>query len=154
MATYTIRDLSARYGVSAPTLRYYEQIGLLENVLHNDQKQRVYTEEHLVRLDAIQCFKQTGLPLKKIKEFFQYEKELPRYIDNVVDMMKEHEESIQKEIQMLQEGLCHIQHKTRYYSGIQTAIREGTSWPCWEDCGEPAAPQQVAGLLACGACKQ
>lgn len=136
MATYTIRDLSDRYGISAPTLRYYEQIGLLENVGHNGQRQRVYTEEHIGRLNAIQCFKQTGLPLKKIKEFFLYEKELPQYIDEVVLMMEEHEENIQKEIQMLEEGLCHIRHKTRYYTGIQKAIREGRPWPCWEDCGE------------------
>lgn len=133
MANYTIRELSDRYGIAASTLRYYEDLGLLDNVTHNDKNQRIYDDNHIARLDAIQCFKQTGLPLGKIKEFFEYSANLPEHIDAVLEMMIEHEADIKNQMQQLQDGLDHIQHKVRFYSGIQTAIQEHKPWPTWEE---------------------
>lgn len=133
MAEYTIRELATRYNIPTSTLRYYEDLGLLKNVTHNEKNQRVYSDCHIATLDAIQCFKQTGLPLGKMKEFFEYAENLREHIDEVVDMMVEHEANIKKQMQELQEGLNHIQHKIRFYSGIQTAIENKTPWPHWED---------------------
>ncbi len=133
MAEYTIRELAERYQVQASTLRYYEEVGLLKAVVHNEKQQRVYSEEHIAALDAIQCFKQTGLPLGRIREFFEYSEDLRGHIQEVVDMMTEHEQSIVQKIQELQCGLEHIRHKVRFYEGIQKAIENDTEWPCWDE---------------------
>lgn len=133
MAHYTIRELSVRYNIPTSTLRYYEDLGLLTNVTHNEKNQRIYDESHIATLNAIQCFKQTGLPLSKIKDFFEYSSNLSENIDDVLNMMIEHETNIKNKIEQLQDGLEHIQQKIRFYSGIQTAIREQRPWPCWED---------------------
>ena len=124
MAEYTIRELATKYDIPTSTLRYYEDLGLLRNVIHN---------ENISVLDAIQCFKQTGLPLGKMKEFFEYAGNLRENIDEVVDMMVEHEANIKKQMQELQDGLEHIQHKIRFYSGIKQAINDKKPWPHWED---------------------
>lgn len=139
MAEYTIREIADKYKIPASTLRYYEDLGLLENVTHTDKNQRIYTEEHMVRLDAIQCFKQTGLPLSKIQDFFRYAENLREHIDPIVDMMQEHEKNVIGQIEALQEGLSHIQHKVRFYTAIQEAIRENRPWPKWGDFYEPKA---------------
>ena len=136
MAEYTIRELAIRYDIPTSTLRYYEDLGLLKNVTHNEKNQRVYNDGHIATLDAIQCFKQTGLPLGKMKEFFEYAENLREHIDEVVDMMVEHEANIKKQMQELQDGLDHIQHKVRFYSGIKKAIDDKTPWPHWEDFAE------------------
>ena len=34
--TYTIREMSERFGLPASTLRYYEEIGLLTDVIHTN----------------------------------------------------------------------------------------------------------------------
>lgn len=133
MAEYTIRELANKYGIPTSTLRYYEDLGLLENVEHTEKNQRVYNDEHIARLDAIQCFKQTGLPLGKMQDFFRYARNLTEHIDEIVDLMNEHEAYIVEQIKNLQDGLSHIQHKVRFYSGIQQAIEEKTPWPRWED---------------------
>lgn len=133
MAEYTIRELAVRYNMPASTLRYYEDLGLLTNVTHNEKNQRIYNDSHIATLNAIQCFKQTGLPLGKMKEFFEYAEDLEEHIDEVVDMMVEHEADIKRQMQELQDGLDHIQHKVRFYLGIKKAIENKTPWPRWED---------------------
>ena len=36
--TYTIREMSERFGLPASTLRYYEEIGLLMDVINTESK--------------------------------------------------------------------------------------------------------------------
>ena len=62
--TYTIREMSERFGLPASTLRYYEEIGLLTDVIHTESKKRIYTQQHINCMTAIlwvshfQSFKQ------------------------------------------------------------------------------------------------
>ena len=74
--TYSITDLSKRFDLPASTIRYYEKIGLLENVEHANSYRRVYNDSHIDRLNAIECFKKALLPLDEIKRFFTYEKNM------------------------------------------------------------------------------
>ena len=74
--TYTISELSKMFDLPASTIRYYEKIGLLENVEHLDSKRRIYNDSHVDRLNAIECFKKALLPLDEIKLFFTYEKDI------------------------------------------------------------------------------
>lgn len=133
MNTYTIRELSQRFNVPSSTLRYYEDMGLLENVGRTGNNQRIYTEEHIRRLEGIHCFKRTGLPIAKIQEFYKYENDLDAHIDDIIQLVSEHEENIQAKIAELQQELLHIQHKVRFYNGIKEAIVSGKPRPKWGD---------------------
>lgn len=135
--SYTINELSKMFHLAPSTLRYYEELGLLINVTHTDKKQRIYTDEHIARLHAIQCFKQTGLPLAKIQLFFEYEKNLPEHIKEIIELMTTQEKGILEQIRNLENGLAHIRHKIRFYNGICEAIQEDKAWPCWEDFAKP-----------------
>ena len=74
--TYSITDLSKKFNLPASTIRYYEKIGLLENVEHVNSYRRIYNDSHIDRLNAIECFKKALLPLDEIKLFFAYEKNM------------------------------------------------------------------------------
>ena len=50
--TYTIREMSERFGLPASTLRYYEEIGLLTDVIHTESKKRIYTQQHISASNA------------------------------------------------------------------------------------------------------
>lgn len=133
MNTYTIKDLSRRFDVPSSTLRYYEDMGLLENVGRTANNQRIYTDEHIRRLEGINCFKKTGLPIARIQEFYTYEKEVDTHIEEIIQLVTEHESNIQAKIAELQQELLHIQHKVRFYNGIKEAIDAGVPQPRWED---------------------
>lgn len=122
MQTYTIRELSQKYNVPASTLRYYEDIGLLVNVGRTESNQRIYTEEHIRRLDGIHCFKNTGLPIAKIQEFYVYESDVEANIDSILELVSQHEENTKQQIAKMQNDLLHIQEKVRHYQAIKSSI--------------------------------
>ena len=133
MNTYTIKDLSKRFNVQSSTLRYYEDIGLLENVGRTENNQRIYTDEHIRRLEGIHCFKRTGLPIAKIQEFYKYESNLDEHMEDIIQLVTEHEANIQAKIAELQQELLHIQHKVRFYNGMKEAMDSGKPLPKWGD---------------------
>lgn len=133
MKTYNIREIGQIFDVPSSTLRYYEELGILPEVKRDEHKQRVYTDEHIDRLQAITCFKRTGLPMSKIHDFFEYAENLRDNIDKVVDMMENHEKYIVDQMEKMQQDLDHIRQKVRFYNGIKKAIEKDESWPCFDD---------------------
>ena len=61
----TIGELSARSGVSASALRFYEREGLIES-RRTDGNQRRYAPVTLRRVALIQAGKSAGIPLERI----------------------------------------------------------------------------------------
>ena len=133
MKTYNIREIGQIFDVPSSTLRYYEELGILPEVKRDEHKQRVYTDEHIDRLQAITCFKRTGLPMSKIHDFFEYAENLRDNIDKVVDMMENHEKYIVDQMEKMQQDLDHIRQKVRFYNGIKKAIEKDEPWPCIDD---------------------
>lgn len=64
----SIGDLSRRTGVKVPTIRYYEQMGLLPSVGRTEGNQRRYGLPGLERLAFIRHARDLGLPIGVIRE--------------------------------------------------------------------------------------
>jgi DNA-binding transcriptional MerR regulator len=62
-----IGALAERTGTNAPTIRYYEEIGLLRPADRQRGGQRVYGEEDLKRLTFIRRCRQFGFPLEQVR---------------------------------------------------------------------------------------
>ena len=68
MTLQTINQVSRQYDISTRTLRYYEQIGLLQSIRTADYAYRTYDADALRRLQQIIILKKLRIPLKTIKE--------------------------------------------------------------------------------------
>lgn len=130
---YTIQELTSMLHVPASTLRYYEEIGLLENVNRNAQNQRIYDDSHIKKLHGINCFKRTGMSISKILEFYNYAANLDTNIDDILLLVKEQETDIQEKIKVMEMDLVHIREKIRYYSAVKEALEENFPRPRWSD---------------------
>jgi DNA-binding transcriptional MerR regulator len=64
----SIGELSKRAGVKIPTIRYYEQMGLIQAPERSEGNQRRYTQADLERLSFIRHGRDLGLPIEAIKE--------------------------------------------------------------------------------------
>jgi DNA-binding transcriptional MerR regulator len=64
----SIGEVSKQTGLSARTIRYYEEVGLLPGVRRRTAGRRVYGPDELERLSFIQRLKTLGLSLAEIKE--------------------------------------------------------------------------------------
>ena len=64
----SIGALSRQTGVKIPTIRYYEEMGLLEEAERSSGNQRRYTQEHLKRLSFIRHSRELGFSIPDIQE--------------------------------------------------------------------------------------
>jgi MerR family transcriptional regulator, repressor of the yfmOP operon len=72
-----ISDAAARAGVSARTLRYYEELGLLSPSLYTAGGERRYTDDDLAHLGRILELREVlGMNLDEIREFLSLETRL------------------------------------------------------------------------------
>jgi len=65
---FSIAQVRENTGVSARTLRYYEELGLLPGVRRRAGGRRIYGRDELERLRFIQRLKALGLTLAEIKQ--------------------------------------------------------------------------------------
>lgn len=65
---YRIGELAAKVGLTERTIRYYEELGLLESVKRLDGGVRTYTDDDVRRLKYIGKLKMLGLTLQEMLE--------------------------------------------------------------------------------------
>lgn len=63
---YTVNKLSKLAGISARTLRYYDEIGILKPARINSSRYRVYGQSEVNLLQQILFYKELGMPLEDI----------------------------------------------------------------------------------------
>ena len=66
MNLLTITEISKNFHISTRTLRYYEQIGLLQSTKKDDYAYRTYDEAAVLRLQQIVVLRKLRIPLKQI----------------------------------------------------------------------------------------
>ena len=133
MSAYSIAELSKTLNLTAPTLRYYEEIGLLPPVLRNTSGQRVYTEEHFDRLHAILCFKNAGMSIADIQKFFTYEANEQTHINEMLELLTPLPTNTLDRLHAEIKAYAHLLRKVEFYHAIKDSLDHQTPYPKWQD---------------------
>lgn len=133
MAQYTIRMVSEMFDLPASTLRYYEELGLLTNVDRTASGQRIYEQKHINRLKTICCFKNTGMSMAQLQQFFSYESDEPAHIDDILSLLDGQKQHVLEQMEQLQKDYEHVLRKLHYYGDIKTSLENGLPLPQWAD---------------------
>lgn len=67
----TIGQIAKTVGIPTKTIRYYEEIQLLQPAKRMDNKYREYSEEDIARLRLIKQARALGLPLNEVKQLVE-----------------------------------------------------------------------------------
>lgn len=67
---YRIGELARMAGVTVRTIRYYEELGILESQERGESEHRRYTGRDLLHLQRVQQLKSYDLTLNEIREIF------------------------------------------------------------------------------------
>lgn len=65
-----IRDVAVKYSISARTLRYYEDMGLIKSIRSDDYAYRLYDEAAVKRLEQILILRRLDISIKDIRRIF------------------------------------------------------------------------------------
>lgn len=70
MSGYTIQEMSKRSGLSEPTLRYYENVGLLGPIQRDEHSgHRRYGAEDLTLIEALACLRTTRVSIEDMRTY-------------------------------------------------------------------------------------
>jgi DNA-binding transcriptional MerR regulator len=65
-----IQEVSSKYDITARTLRYYEDMGLINSARNNDYAYRMYDETAIKRLEQILILRKLNISVKDIQRIF------------------------------------------------------------------------------------
>lgn len=128
--SYQIKEVSELLGISIYTLRYYERIGLLNNVKRGQYGRREFSEDDILTLNTVECLKQTGMSLQNIKRYVQLVGEGIDTAPERLQLFERQQAKVEAQMQDLQEKLDLINGKVKYY---QTAVEEGRLDVCHDE---------------------
>jgi MerR family transcriptional regulator, copper efflux regulator len=112
MTALTIQDVSRRSGLSEPTLRYYEQVGLVGPIDRDEHSgHRRYRAQDLHTLEALACLRATGVGIEDMRT---YQANLARRHETAGeqrDLLLRHAARIEAEIAAQQARLGYLREK-------------------------------------------
>ena len=101
MAGLRIGDVAARTGLSTPTIRYYESVGLLAPAPRSATGYRHYSEASVEELQFIKKAQALGFSLEEIGEILKLSRSGETPCAHVLDLAKRHLEAVDERIRQL-----------------------------------------------------
>ncbi len=102
---YKIGEVAKIVNLTPRTIRYYEEIGLLNSVKRIENGRRVYTDEDIRRLKFIKRLKLLGLSLKEMAELekiYSINRSNRKALERLLELLKKHVNNIDKRIENLE----------------------------------------------------
>lgn len=128
---YSIKEVTELAGVSARTLRYYDEIGLLKPSYVNEAGYRYYGERELELLQQILFYRERKFDLKSIQQII-YQKDfdvmnaLNEHLLELEEQRKHMDSLIQTVKQTIQamKGECEMSNKEKFAAFKENMIKE------------------------------
>jgi DNA-binding transcriptional MerR regulator len=113
MTVLTIGRVAGKTGVKVPTIRYYEQIGLLAEPGRSGGNQRIYDEGAIKRLTFIAHARELGFSLQQIRELLNLADDPHQSCEQANEIAVQHLgeiESRMKRLRSLKKELLNMVH--------------------------------------------
>lgn len=131
MHTYTIGQAAEKTGLTISALRYYEKEGLLPFVERTSGGQRIFKDDDFNWLSVIECLKNTGVPIRDIKQYIDWCMEGDATLQQRRDLFVRQKETVEAQIEEYKRHLEKIEYKIWYYErAIERGTEEGFAGSC------------------------
>lgn len=131
MEYQSIAKVAEASGLSVPTLRFYEQEGLIPPVPRDGAGNRMYGEQELTRINTIRCLRAAGLTLPHMKRYFALADEGEDSIRVRREIMLSTRERLIQQQQELKRCLRYLGMKIEHYDAILEALQTGQQPPAF-----------------------
>jgi len=114
-AKYTIREVAQITNLSKPTIRYYEEIGLLQNIARDQNNIRMFSDNQIMRLRMIQCMRSTGMGIEMIRHYIGLSTENQIELNEKYSIVLNQEAVLISQKEDIEAQLALIEHKKANY---------------------------------------
>ncbi len=105
---FSIGELSKRVGVKISTIRYYEQMGLIDAPERSEGNQRRYTKDGLSRLSFIRHSRDLGFSIEDIKDLLSLSQYPEKPCQDAHDIAVQNLKNVQGRIAKLKRLECEL----------------------------------------------
>ena len=102
-------------GFSLDTLRYYERIGLLDDIGRAPSGHRRFREEDLEWLGVLRCLRDTGMPIAQMRRYAELARGGEPTMTERLALLIEHDAQVARRIAALQAEQAHLHEKIGWY---------------------------------------
>lgn len=120
---YSIGQVAEKLNLLCSTIRYYDKEGLLPFIQRKNSGVRVFSDSDINMLTIIECLKNTGMPIKDIKQFSAWCVQGDSTLQERYEMFLERKRIVEEQMEALKKSIEVIEHKCNYY---KTALEAGT----------------------------
>lgn len=106
-------ELAKMLGISKQTVIYYDKIGLISPEKRGEKEYRYYSLKQADELDSILTFRNLGVPINILKEYFSM-----RNPEDCIKMLKKQKESVDLEIQKLEKVRRKIERRAKLFDQV------------------------------------
>ena len=111
MATLSIQDVSRRCGMTEPTLRYYEEVGLIGPITRDERSgHRRYGPADVDALEVLACLRAVGLGIEEMRAYLANRARAGSAAEQR-DLLLRHAERIETEIAAQRARLGYLRAK-------------------------------------------
>ncbi|MCI8469107.1 MAG: MerR family transcriptional regulator [Eggerthellaceae bacterium] len=119
-----IAEVSKRYGVSADTLRYYERIGILQDIPRNSSGIRDYTEANCKTVEFVKCMRDAGMSIESLTEYMDLFYRGDETMERRKAILRDQREDIRRRIADLEDALSRLDYKIEHYEDVMEHERD------------------------------
>lgn len=110
-----ISEVSKLVNIPSATLRYYEQIGLLDNI-KKEHGIRNYQQQDIEKINFIICMKKAGFPLDSIVQFVNLAKDKKQGEKRRLEILLKQKDILLQEMKEKEETLNFLNYKIDLYT--------------------------------------
>lgn len=129
MEYQSIAKVAEATGLTVPTLRFYEQEGLIPPVPRDAAGNRMYGEQEMTRINTIRCLRAAGLTLPHMKRYFALADEGEESVRVRREIMLHTQERLRSQQAELQRCMGYLALKIEYYDAVLSALQRGETSP-------------------------
>ncbi len=111
----TIGETSEETGLTIDTLRYYEKIGLIDNIERNASGRRCYSDDDIGWINLLLCLKGTGMSIADMQCFAELLRGSEENIPDRIKLLQDHKTAVLAHISQMRERLLAIDNKIDIY---------------------------------------
>jgi DNA-binding transcriptional MerR regulator len=122
MTTLTIQDVSRQSGLSEPTLRYYEEVGLLGPIARDERSgHRRYAEGDLDAAQVLACLRAMGVGIEDMRTYQANRRRGREAAAEQRDILLRHADRVEEQIATLRVHLDYLRVKAALWDARDQA---------------------------------
>ncbi|MEO6237039.1 MAG: heavy metal-responsive transcriptional regulator [Vicinamibacterales bacterium] len=138
-----IGDVATRTGLTVPTIRYYESVGLLQRALRSDAGYRHYGEAAVEELRFIKKAQALGFSLDEIGEILTLSRAGQSPCSHVLDLARRHLAAVEERMRQLSRFRVTLAAEVDKWDGVKAPTCDGLCQIITGASEPPSAPVQV-----------